>query len=329
MNGVVAVDPLTAWVVGDSNAGYATIYNTTDGGLTWNRMGSAAQVPDTGLLKVATFGYNNIWAVGSGAILHSSDGGATWANQIPAGYGSVFFQGVYTPDGVNVWATGGPSDGYATILKSSDGGLTWTRQSGGDVGLLGHVLGISAVNANTAWAMGATADSMKWSVLATTNGGLTWNGDHWHPGRQQCLRCGCLDGLGGLRHLDPSDYQRRRQLVFDLLVTARHRGNQRRGFPAGMGRVHGAYGTIMHTTNGGNSWVTLTQLDGENLPGLSTVSFSGGAVPEPSSVACWLSAWQQCWACTHYGIMAGNWAVTGGGVETGDAASFGEQGCEN
>ena len=176
--GVATVDPYTAWVVGNSDAGYATIYHTTDGGLTWNRKGSAAQVPDTSLGKVATFGDGNVWAVGTDAILHSVDGGATWANQLPAGYGSVHFQGIYTPDGVNVWATGGgggpSSDGYATILKCSDGGLNWTRQTGGDVGIMAHVLGISAVDANTAWVMGAGTGGMRWSVQGTTDGGVTW-----------------------------------------------------------------------------------------------------------------------------------------------------------
>jgi photosystem II stability/assembly factor-like uncharacterized protein len=66
-------------VVGETD-GYATIYHTTNGGLIWNRMGSAAQVPNVGLQKVTTFGDNSIWAVGIGVILHSSDGGATWTN---------------------------------------------------------------------------------------------------------------------------------------------------------------------------------------------------------------------------------------------------------
>ena len=286
LEGVFTVDPLTAWVVGGSDAGYATIYHTTDGGLTWDRKGSAAQVPDTSLLKVATFGDNNIWAVGSGTILHSGDGGATWTNQIPSGYGSIAFQGIYSPDGVNVWATGEPLSGYATILKSSDGGLSWTRQSGGDVGLLGHVLGISAVNASTAWAMGATADSMHWSVLATTDGGVTWN----------MQTNGTLDG-NNVWAVDASTVW----AVSDTSILRTTDGGTNWSLSVssppdtlGISAVDSQQawavsmelnGTIMHTTNGGNSWVSLTQLGGENLPGLETVSFSNEAVPEPSSAA--------------------------------------------
>lgn len=135
MSGVVAVDPFTAWMVGASD-GYATIYHTTNGGSTWARKGSAADVPPVDLAKVHAFGDNKVWAVGEGTILHTSDGGTTWTNQIPAGYESIVLQGVYTPDGINVWVTGDHNkadpDDYATILKSTNAG---PRPGRGRVGL--------------------------------------------------------------------------------------------------------------------------------------------------------------------------------------------------
>ena len=287
LEGVATVDPYTAWVVGESDAaGYATIYHTTDGGQTWDRKGSAAQLPDTSLLKVATYGDNSIWAVGAGAILHSADGGATWANQLPAGYAGIILQGVYTPDGVNVWATGGPSsDGIATILKSSDGGLNWTRQSGGDVDLLSHVLGISAVDANTAWAMGGVFGNTAWKVLGTTDGGSTWTqqdqGAHdgnnvyavdastvWAVSDSTIQRT--IDGGGSWTQSTSQDYTMGISAVDSLQAWA---------------VTEGPNGAIFHTADGGNSWAELTQLGGDNLPGLSTVSFSRSAIPEPSSAA--------------------------------------------
>jgi photosystem II stability/assembly factor-like uncharacterized protein len=45
------------------------------------------------------------------------------------------------------------------------------------------------------------------------------------------------------------------------------------------------WGAIYHTTDGGNSWETVSQLGGENLPDLWTVSFSREAIPEPSTAA--------------------------------------------
>ena len=285
MSGVVAVDPFTAWVVGAANAGYATIYHTTDGGLTWERKGSAAQVPNTELRKVTAFGDDSIWAVGPGTILHSDDGGATWTNQIPAGYESTPLQGVYTPDGVNVWATGGPLDGYATILKSSDGGLSWMRQSGGDVGLMDHILGVSAVDANTAWAMGGADGTNSWKVLGTTDGGAIWTAKNngVHDGNEVCAVnaltvwaaadstiIGSTDGGANWDWWTSQEYTMGISAVDSQQAWAVSAG------------LHGA---IQRTTDGGTSWEKLTQLGGENLPGLWTVSFSRDAIPEPASAA--------------------------------------------
>lgn len=285
LKGVGAVDPRTAWVVGGTDAGYATIYHTTDGGLTWDRKGSAAQVPDTMLVKVATFGDNKIWAVGAGTILHSGDGGVTWTNQIPAGYESVGLQGVSTPDGVNVWVTGEAWNGYATILKSSDGGSSWTRQSGGDVVLLYHVLGISAVDANTVWAIGATVGAQEWMVLGSTNGGATWaQQDHGaQDGNEVCA-------VNASTVWAVSDLTIERTSNGGVTWKSSSAQNYTMGISAVDSRQAwavstGPFGAIFHTTDNGSNWVKLTQLDGENLPGLWTVSFSRTAIPEPLSAA--------------------------------------------
>jgi len=242
-------------------------------------------VPNTSLLKVATFGDGNVWAVGSGTILHSGDGGATWTNQVPTGYESAALQGVYTPDGVNVWVTGGTVGGFATILKSGDGGLTWTRQTGGDVSVAAHLLGISAVDANTAWTVGGNLTG-GYNVLATTDGGLTWTQQH-------------SIGLGDATEVSAVDASTVWVAADSTILRSADGGQNWTGysspvFTLGISAVDSQqawavtmeqYGNILHTTNGGNSWVEMTQLDGQNLPGLQTVSFSREAVPEPSSAA--------------------------------------------
>ena len=289
MSGVLAVDPLSAWVVGDPDSGYATIYHTTNGGLTWNRMGSAAQVPNTQLRKVAIFGDSNVWAVGDGTILHSGDGGTTWANQVPAGYESFTLQGVYTPDGINVWATGSNSNAsFGVILYSSNGGLTWTPQTGGDVGLMRDINGISGVDANSMWAMGGCTDNFGTIVLSTSNGGATWtqqyktvNGDGnniyavnsqtvWAVADTAIL----LTTNGGTiwtNSVTTPDYTMGISAV-----------DAQQAWAVNYGMFGG--GTIMRTTNGGTDWVSFTNLDGETLPDLFTVSFSPTVIPEPSSV---------------------------------------------
>lgn len=280
MSGVVAVDPYTAWVVGDSDDGYATIYHTTDGGSTWTRKGSAADVPDVDLTKVTAYGDSKVWAVGNtdvpttSAIVHTSDGGATWTNQIPAEYEGIGLQGVHTPDGNTVWVTGDNKDGYALILKSADAGLTWTRQRGGDVTDLDHLLGVSAVDADTAWAMGGSDSAIGWILLGTTNGGVTWTNqlEGAHDGNEVCAVSTSVvwavsDSViswsidGGL------NFDQHTTWDYTMGISAVS-SQEAWAVRWGLG------GTIYHTADGGSTWVQLDELGGENLPPLWTVSFS-------------------------------------------------------
>lgn len=175
MLGVYAVNGRTAYVVGDTDNGYGTIYRTTDAGATWTRLGSPADLPDVLLAKVHGYGNQNVWAVGMGTILRTNDGGQSWKNTCPAEYAGTLLQGVTTTDGVHVWVTGGNKDGYATILYSDNAGASWTRQSAGDVPVVDHIIGISAADNKTLWAVGGGAGSGPGNVvLATTDGGATW-----------------------------------------------------------------------------------------------------------------------------------------------------------
>ena len=287
MAGVSAVDPYTAWVVGDSD-GYATIYHTTDGGKTWVRKGSPGDLPDLNLTKVHAADDNHVWAVGGSltesVILHTSDGGATWTNQLPAGYEGIGLQGVYAPDSGTVWVTGGPKNGYPTILKSTDSGASWTRQSGGDVATPGynHILGISAIDGQTAWAIGGDGSSMGWFVLKTSNGGDIWT----------LQTDGALDG-NNICAVNTSTVW----AVSDVAISWTIDGGSTWGthhsdyYTMGISAVSsqqawavtfGLSGSIRHTTDGGADWTVLTELDGETLPSLWTVSFSDQPVPTPT-----------------------------------------------
>ena len=288
MSGVCAVDPDTAWVVGNSD-GYATIYHTTDGGSTWVRKGSAANLPDVDLTKVHGPDDNHVWAVGGSlsesVILHTSNGGATWTNQLPAGYEGILLQGVYAPDSNTVWVTGGPRDGYPTLLKSTDAGVSWTRQSGGDVALPGndHILDISAVDSETAWAIGGNdLSGGNWFVLKTDDGGATWiqQTKGAHDGNNVCA-------------VDASTVW----TASDSVICWSSDGGDSWGvhnseeYTMGISSVSSQQawavtfyfnGTIRHTTDGGAGWTVLTELDGKTLPPLWTVSFSTDPVPVPT-----------------------------------------------
>lgn len=294
LSGVWAVDPWTAWVVGPPDGGYATIYHTTDGGATWVRKGSANAgspdyVPNIELGKVHAAG-DEVWIVGyGGTVLHTSDGGATWVNRSPAGYEDVQLQGVYALDGNTVWATGNTMDGYATILKSTDAGMSWTRQSGGDVtNVVNNLLAISAVDADTAWAVGGNG----FDVLKTIDGGETWTRDPHFGGSYDMNDVHavsastvwvahdfniCWSTNGGTAWATGSDHGLGGGFAFmgisavsDLEAWGSHVAPDSTGF-------------VCHTTDGGLTWTTVGQIGGEQLPDLWKISFAPQPIPEPTA----------------------------------------------
>ena len=281
LSGVCAVDSDTAWVVGYSDD-YAAVYYTGDGGLTWARKGSAVEIPDVDLFKVSSPDGIHVWAAGEGVILYSGNGGAGWSNQIPSGYEDIHLQGVAAPDAQTVWVTGGPKDGYPTILKSVDGGASWIRQSGGDVTTPGynHILGISALDENNAWAIGGSDSSEGWFILKTADGGDTWTlqttGAHagneisavdaltvWGASDSTISRT--VDGGENWDFSTSEEYTMGIDGVSSQIACA--------------ASYYGWEGSLRYTVDGGESWTVITELDSEGLPGLWTVSIADEPLP--------------------------------------------------
>ena len=172
LSGVFAVDPKTAWAVGDVNSNYATIYYTDDGGTVWSRKGfGQPALQDISLAKIHVSS-NNIWAIGKNAILRSIDNGNSWTNCLPIEYTNTLLQGVFSINGSTVWVSGeGTSHvDFATMLKTTDAGQTWIRQTEGYITNANHLLGISAANTQTLWAVGGN----DFLVLHSDNGGNLW-----------------------------------------------------------------------------------------------------------------------------------------------------------
>lgn len=288
-NGVFAVTPYTAWVVGSQEGGYGTIYYTTDGGKNWVRKGSPNQgatnfIPNTDLLKVHAHA-NDVWIVGSpGTILHSNDAGTSWTQHTPTEYQNTQFQGVYTLDGKTVWVTGGPdNNNKAVILKSADAGLIWTRQMASVVLDTEYILGISATDSETAWAVGHT-----YVILKTDDGGTTWAR---HPD---------FGGLGDINEVCAVNKSTLWVATDNEIVWSTDGGEIWRhsadygvsGSIAFMGisaisdkKAWGAYngydhdkkvffGFIVSTMDGGNTWTKTKVLNNKTLPGMSNISFA-------------------------------------------------------
>ena len=296
LGSVSAVSPYAAWVVGEASDGYATIYHTSSAGSTWTRLGTAANIPNTTLNKVYALNDSNVWAVGRGAILQTTDGGVTWTNHIPTGYEATHLQGVFALDATHLWVTGGTNAGYATILKSSDAGASWERQSDGDVTNANHLLGISAADAQTAWAVGGTGD--RYIALRTTDGGATWNEQAGLIGSYDANEVCAVSTSVVWVACD-------RQLYRSTNGGANWVGAWGGDYTVGLSAVNdleawGARalynGTIYHTTDGGSNWTQINQLGGENLPSLKAISFASQAIPEPST-------FMLCLGCFGWGVL--------------------------
>ena len=168
LQGVTAIDAMTAWVSGEPAAGaaVAALFYTADGGSTWVSQGGTAVTHTSHLLGLAALDRNRVWAIGgSEVILVSTNAGTRWdllfngsrlkdGNEIcvlddqriwaafdshvnrTVDGGSTwssqitgdYTMDVSTPDGTNVWAV---ANGYygGIIYYSADGGETWTQQA--------------------------------------------------------------------------------------------------------------------------------------------------------------------------------------------------------
>ena len=106
---------------------------------------------------------NHGWAVGgSGTILATADGGASWSGQISAS--SARLMSVTFIDANRGWAVGESG----TILATADGGASWAAQTSGSSGYLESV---TFVDANRGRAVGEDG-----TILSTADGGASWGG---------------------------------------------------------------------------------------------------------------------------------------------------------
>ena len=108
----------------------------------------------------------NGWAVGfGGTIVHTSDGGATWAPQT-SGTDNALFSVEFT-DALNGWAVGD----LGTIVHTSDGGATWVTQPNPVSGTMIALFSVEFTDASNGWAVGDNG-----TIVHTSDGGATWSG---------------------------------------------------------------------------------------------------------------------------------------------------------
>ena len=106
-------------------------------------------LPSGGWLSDTSFIGADGWAVsGSGDVLHTTDGGATW-DTLPTGENDALYavQFISPTEG---WVAGD----WGSVLHTTDGGATWARQVSGT---LDTIMKIDFADAEHGWLIGYTS----------------------------------------------------------------------------------------------------------------------------------------------------------------------------
>ncbi len=165
---VIAAGGASVCAVGDG------ILVSSDSGATWQSGSSGQQYWFSAADAVSA---TDVWAVESGgALLHSSDGSRFVEQPVPL-RGTAALMGVSFPDAADGWVVGA-SDEFgdgSVILHTSDGGATWGPQQSN---LSGELDGVDFIDAQHGWAI--SDDNSGWNpgpnltMQHTTDGGVTW-----------------------------------------------------------------------------------------------------------------------------------------------------------
>lgn len=164
-------------------------------------------VASPALVHIAFQDANNGWGVasnGSGSILRTQDGGATWLNTTPSGLTGIGYSTQLCVLNVNtVWVLVPNPDFYTgTLFRTFDGGLTWTSFDvpfgGGSLQFLDSSTGRILAE------RGFAAGSEVVELFQTSDGGASWlsvfNNDPTRPDASDSLPFGGIKN--GMTFLD-------------------------------------------------------------------------------------------------------------------------------
>lgn len=280
LSSISVVDSMTAWAAGGISEGFGIVLKTTDGGATWLRMGNEQTIPSS-TLCVKAFSADAAWVGASdNAIYTTTDGGISWANVADPAYSGNSWQGISALSQSSIWICGGTQDD-GVILHSSDGGVLWT--SHGDSLLSGwQMISIAAYDANNVWAVGHG-----FTIIKSTDGGIEW--ELVTPDSLQASG----NDANGITLLSPSDawvvldygniwrtsdagenwsYQTVPLGVQGFFMLRISAIDQNTAWVSGHSAYGEQVGVILHTTDGGSTWI---RQDDGSLPGLWDVGFVG------------------------------------------------------
>jgi len=260
MYSVSFTDANTGTAVGGGPTSPATgrILRTIDGGANWTL--KTSPIANRTLYGVCFTDANNGTAVGmAGAIIHTSDGGTTWASQASGVTGNLY--GVNFTDANTGTAVGAGSLGSGTILRTTDGGATWVPQTAVITSNGFYSVHFTDANNGTAVGQGGV-------VVHTTDGGANWitqsSGVGWNL-QGVCFtdaNTGWAVGSGGIIHTTDGGLNWIQQAggasLYSVSMT-----------DSNTGTAVGVAGKIFHTTDGGVNWIEQISGTSVDLRGIT------------------------------------------------------------
>ncbi len=204
--------------------------------LLWLPMAAGAAEVRDNLYGVTTLSPTEAWSVGNfGAIHHTTDGGKNW-QAANSGTKLPLF-GVSFADGQRGWVVGKSG----LILHTADGGTTWKSQES-PIPPDKHLFKVKATDANTAWTVG------DWGAIAMTRDG----GQTWQDRSLGTITVREEEAPGRTTNVITDDV-----ILYDVSFPDRTHGF-----------ICGEFGTVLATTDAGETWTRRVTPTEKTLFGL-------------------------------------------------------------
>lgn len=277
----LASDNLKGWVI---TLDSMIILYTTDGGVNWQEQPNPAT---RRFFDVCCVDSLNAWTCGIlGEILHTEDGGLTWLGQA-IGL-SKYATRIEFIDANYGWA----SCGDGVVGRTTDGGSFWEQVFTPFYNA--EYYGVSFINRNIGWMVAGWPDTIaagQGYIVRSTDGGMSWDSLFRCSNYEDYLDVYFFDGLNGI--VVGGDEQTYAPVILksndsgfnwnQISAPANAYYLRAVDFVGNNGWAVGRFGTIIHTTDGGNSWTPQTNLlispnGGENWAGGSSHQISWSVI---------------------------------------------------